>query len=54
MGKTHTMGKTQNESVAGPLLYHYADMPGEFSIELSWEDVRRIAEEDVGFEILVR
>jgi len=27
-------------------------MPGEFSIELSWEDIRRIAEEEIGFEIL--
>lgn len=38
---------------AGPLLYHFADMPGEFSIELSWEDIRRIAEQEIGFEILV-
>jgi len=38
----------------GPLLYHFADMPGEFSIELSWEDIRRIAEEEIGFEILVQ
>lgn len=37
----------------GPLLYHFADMPGEFSIELSWEDIRRIAEQEIGFEILV-
>ena len=38
---------------AGPLLYHFADMPGEPSIELSWQDIRRIAEEDIGFEIIV-
>lgn len=25
----------------GPLLYHYADMPGELSIELTYEEVRR-------------
>merc|ERR1719343_1372937 len=24
----------------GPLLYHYAEMPNEISIELSWEEVR--------------
>ena len=24
----------------GPLLYHYADVPHEISIELSWEEVR--------------
>ena len=39
---------------AGPLLYHFADSPGEPSVELSWEDIRRIAEEEIGFEILVR
>ena len=38
----------------GPLLYHFADMPGEPSIELSWQDIRRIAEEEIGFEIIVR
>lgn len=37
----------------GPLLYHFADMPGEPSIELSWQDIRRIAEEEIGFEIIV-
>ena len=39
---------------AGPLLYHFADMPGEPSIELSWQDIRRIAAEEIGFEIIVR
>eukprot|EP00727_Mastigamoeba_balamuthi_P010121 m51a1_g5731 hypothetical protein (545) ;mRNA; r:1133463-1136870 len=24
----------------GPLLYHYADMPGEISIELTWEEIK--------------
>ena len=37
----------------GPLLYHFSDMPSEFSIELSWEDIRRIAAEEIGFEMLV-
>ena len=37
----------------GPLLYHFADMPGELSIELSWDEVHRIAESEIGFEILV-
>ena len=37
----------------GPLLYHYSDMPGELSIELSWEDVLRVARDKIGFEILV-
>jgi len=40
--------------VVGPLLYHFSDMPSEFSIELSWEDIRRIAVEEIGFEIVVR
>eukprot|EP00922_Rhytidocystis_sp_ex-Travisia-forbesii_P052558 GHVS01077964.1.p1 GENE.GHVS01077964.1~~GHVS01077964.1.p1 ORF type:complete len:306 (+),score=51.84 GHVS01077964.1:121-918(+) len=26
----------------GPLLYHYAEMPQEMSIELSWEEIRRV------------
>lgn len=37
----------------GPLLYHFAGMPNEFSIEPSWDDIRRIATEEIGFEILV-
>ena len=37
----------------GPLLYHYSDMPGELSIELSWEDILRVARDKIGFEILV-
>ncbi|XP_052248905.1 carnosine N-methyltransferase-like [Dreissena polymorpha] len=32
----------------GPLLYHYADMPNEVSIELAWEDVRNVIEK-IGF-----
>ena len=36
----------------GPLLYHFADMPSELSIELCYEDVHRIAEE-IGFQFLV-
>jgi len=26
----------------GPLLYHYADCPSEMSVELSWEELRRV------------
>lgn len=37
----------------GPLLYHFADTHGELSIELSWNEIRRIAEHEIGFEILV-
>ena len=29
------------------------DMPGELSIELSWEEIHRVAEREIGFEILV-
>ncbi len=32
----------------GPLLYHYAEMEGEVSIELSWEEVKHVIEK-VGF-----
>ena len=28
-------------------------MPGELSLELSWEDVLRVAKDEIGFEILV-
>ena len=28
-------------------------MPGEFSIELAYEDIRRVAEKEIGFEFLV-
>jgi len=38
----------------GPLLYHFADMPNEVSIELCYEDIHRIAEEKIGFQFLVR
>jgi len=37
----------------GPLLYHYAEMETESSIELSWEEVRHIIIK-VGFEIKVK
>lgn len=37
----------------GPLLYHYADMEDECSIELSWEEIRHILV-NIGFEIKVR
>lgn len=33
-------------------MYHFADMPGEISLELSWEDIHKIIKE-IGFEILV-
>ena len=36
----------------GPLLYHYADMIEEKSIELSWEEIRHITEK-IGFIITV-
>ncbi|XP_064387847.1 carnosine N-methyltransferase-like [Halichondria panicea] len=36
----------------GPLLYHYADTPGERSIELSWADLRKVATQHIGFEII--
>jgi carnosine N-methyltransferase len=32
----------------GPLLYHYADMPNEVSIELSWEELKIIINK-IGF-----
>ena len=58
LGKAHSRDYQLSHYIclfdfAGPLLYHFADMPGEFSIELSWEDIRRIAEQEIGFEILV-
>lgn len=36
----------------GPLLYHFSDIPGEFSIEPSYECILGIAK-DMGFEFLV-
>ena len=39
---------------AGPLLYHFADMPNEFSVEFTWEEIRKIAVDYIGFEIVVR
>ena len=57
-GSTQFWGKPKKaptgKAKKGPTRYHFADMPGEFSIELSWEDIRRIAEEEIGFEILVQ
>lgn len=35
----------------GPLLYHYTDVQGECSIELSWEEVEHIIEK-IGFRII--
>ena len=45
---------THRPTHTGPLLYHYADTPGERSIELSWADLRKIATQHIGFEIIVR
>ncbi|RMX61106.1 carnosine N-methyltransferase-like [Pocillopora verrucosa] len=36
----------------GPLLYHFADMANEWSVELSYEEIRRIATEHFKFEII--
>jgi carnosine N-methyltransferase len=36
----------------GPLLYHFADMRREFSIEVAYQDIRRISEENIGFVFL--
>ena len=36
----------------GPLLYHYSEMQGEMSIELTWEEVIVVAEK-IGFKIEV-
>ena len=38
---------------SGPLLYHFADMPSEMSIELSWTDLKG-AILKFGFQLLVR
>jgi hypothetical protein len=37
----------------GPLLYHYEDVPGEASLELSYEELREVTLR-LGFDILVR
>ena len=37
----------------GPLLYHYSDIPGENSIEPTYEMVREIIQ-GIGFSIEVR
>ncbi|KAI8060967.1 N2227-like protein-domain-containing protein [Gongronella butleri] len=34
----------------GPLLYHFEDVPGESSVELSLEQVKRVAK-DIGFDL---
>ena len=36
----------------GPLLYHFADMPSEFSLEICWEDIRAAATK-IGFKVRV-
>lgn len=36
----------------GPLLYHYAEMQGELSLELTWEEVKAVATK-IGFTIEV-
>ena len=41
--------------ITGPLLYHYADMAMEMSIELSYEEVRRVIEQTgFVFEVINR
>lgn len=37
----------------GPLLYHFADMSDERSVELSYEAIRRLMLRDCGFELVV-
>ena len=36
----------------GPLLYHFADVPGEISIELSYEELRQVILQDFKFELV--
>ncbi|PFX14859.1 UPF0586 protein C9orf41-like [Stylophora pistillata] len=36
----------------GPLLYHFADMANEWSVELPYDEIRRIATDHFKFEIL--
>ena len=36
----------------GPLLYHFADVPGECSIDLSYEDLRKVITENFKFDIV--
>jgi len=36
----------------GPLLYHFSDMVNEWSVELPYEDIRRITTDHFNFEIL--
>ena len=39
--------------LTGPLLYHFSDMVNEWSVELPYEDIRRITTDHFKFEILV-
>jgi len=40
-------------SFAGPLLYHFSDMANEWSVELSYEDIKRISTDYFKFDIIV-
>ncbi len=51
--RAHSLTPTPTTTPHRSLLYHYADTPGERSIELSWADLRRIATQHIGFEIIV-
>lgn len=42
-----------NVFFTGPLLYHFSDMVNEWSVELPYDDIRRIATEHFKFEMLV-
>ena len=37
----------------GPLLYHFADMPNEKSVELSYETIKRAMLTHYGFQLIV-
>lgn len=37
----------------GPLLYHFADVANEWSVELPYEDIKRITTECFKMEIIV-
>jgi len=39
-------------SFAGPLLYHFSDMANEWSLELSYEDIKRISTDYFKFDII--
>lgn len=36
----------------GPLLYHFSDVPNELSIEISYEDLRRLVVQEFKFELI--